>query len=325
MSHPAFAGTALALTGLSASSPLGFMAALGLLRVCARDHSLPVWLSWNESHARLHGISRADLIELLIGHMRGRSAAPEFNFEVTDKQGRASTVGHLRQIRAVDFRAAAAKFEGNPRALGFLAGFGTDAVVDEDGFIARSRLDFSSGQQQFMDGLRKLAVRLDPDARRPSVPLATRIERSLFGGPYEDQHAFGWDPASLMTHAHQPVAPTDSATPGQPMTVWLAVEAFPLHPVIPVAPQRAATTGVERGRGYVWPLWDALLGIDEVELLRQRPVQTLDQLTGVRAIWTAAFTSVGKYTVMLPGSRTSSDSLRQGGFALRDSHVESMG
>lgn len=325
MNRPTALDQVLELTGLPASSPMGFMAAIGLLRVCARDHRQAVALSWNDSHARLHGMARADLVELLCGHMRGRWSAPEFNFQVTDDKGRRSTVGHLRQIRPADFRNAAEAMRDDARAASFLAGFGTDAVVNDEGFIARSRLDFSSGQQQFMDGIRKLGKSLDPDARRPAVPLTARIERSLFGGPYEEQHTFGWDPASLKVHAHQPEAPTDSATPGQPMTVWLAVEALPLHPVIPIAPRRAATAGVGAGKGYVWPLWSAALGIDAVELVRQRPVQTLDQLPGVTAIWMAAFTSVGKYTFMLPGARTPSDARLRGGFAPHKMLVESRG
>ena len=304
------------LTGLRIASPIGFKAALGLLRVCVQDHGIDVRLSWSSTCARLHGIKADALTEMLVGHMRGRSKAPEFNFEVTDPKGGRGPVMHLRSIPPGDYRAAVAACRGDDRALGFLAGFATDAVVTDKGFVARSRFDFSSGQQKLMDEFRSLAALLDPSVRRPRFVLATRIERALLGGPYEGQHTFGWDPAGLMTHAHQPAAPTDSATPGQPMTIWLAVEALPLHPVVPIGPRRANTTGFAGSQAYVWPQWHEPLTLAEVALLRQRPVASLSQLPGVIAVWASAVTSVGKYGFLRPAARTQSVVVAGKGFAL---------
>lgn len=307
------------LTGLPIASPIGFMAALGLLRVCAQDHGLDVRLSWSPSHARLHGIAAGSLAQLLAEHMRGRSKAPEFNFEVTDEKGKRGPVMHLRGIAPADYRAAVAAFRGDERALGFLAGFATDAVVNDKGFVARNRLDFSSGQQKLVGAFRELAAALDPALQSPKpLPLASRIDRALFGGPYEEQHTFGWDPSSLMTHAHLSAAPTDSATPGQPMTVWLAVEALPLHPVVPVGPRRARTAGFAGTQAYVWPQWTEPLTLPEVALLRQRPVASLEQLPGVMAVWSSAVTSVGKYGFLRPAARTRSVATAPKGFALAE-------
>lgn len=305
------------LTGFSVASPIGFLAALGLLRVCSQDHGRDVRLSWSSSHARLHGLDAAALTCLLTEHMRGRSKAPEFNFQVLDDKGKRGPVMHLRGMTPADFRATAAVFRGNDRALGFLAGFGTDAVINDKGFVARTKFDFSSGQQKLAREFRSLAQALDPQAQRQKATLAMRIDRALFGGSYEEQHTFGWDPASLMTHAHLPSAPTDSTTPGQPMLVWLAVEALPLHPVVSVAPRRARTTGFT-GTGtqaYVWPQWAEPLALAEVMLLRQRPVANLAQLPGVTAVWASSVTSVGKYGFLRPGARTHSNVSLSGGFA----------
>ena len=325
MSESYSAESVVELTGLAASSPIAFMAALGLLRVCSQDHGLPVRLSWNPSHARLHGIDREALLETLIDHMKGRAAAPEFNFEVVSEKGNRSPVMHLRELSPGDFRAAAAAMNGDRRALGFLAGFGTDAVITDKGFVARTKFDFSSGQQRLAEQFRDLAKLLDPLAKRPRLSLAERIARSLFGGPYEEQHTFGWDPASLMSHAHQRAAPTDSATPGQPMTVWLAVESLPLHPVISVDARRARTTGFSASNAYVWPQWSAPLCLAEAAVLRQRPVQSLNVLAGVTAVWTAGVTSVGKYGFLLPGARTLSVGATPGRFAQAGSEYESTG
>lgn len=313
------------LTGLSAASPICFMAALGLLRVCSQDHGLDLRLSWAHGHARLHGVDIKDLTELLAQHMRGRSVAPEFNFLVTDDKGVRGPVMHLRTIPPGDYRAAVASCQTDLRALGFLAGFGTDAVINDKGFIARSRFDFSSGQQRLVDEFRSLAAMLDPAARRQRVPLANRIDRALLGGPYEEQHTLGWDPASLMTHAHQAAAPTDSATPGQPMTIWLAVEALPLHPVVPIGPQRARTTGFAGTSAYCWPSWNEPLNLAEVTVLRHRPVETLDRLPGVTEVWTSQVISVGKYGFLSPAARTPSGAAHGGRYARAETVAKSTG
>ena len=310
------AGEVVELTGMPISSPIGFMAALGLLRVCAQDCGRDVRLSWSLGHARLHGLTVGSLVQLLTDHMSGRSKAPEFNFEVSDEKGKRGPVMHLRSIVPADYRAAVAAFRGNDRALGFLAGFATDAVVNDKGFVARNKLDLSSGQQKLASEFRVLAASLDPALRRPKVALSTRIDRALFGGPYEEQHTFGWDPASLMTHAHLSAAPTDSVTPGQPMIVWLAVEALPLHPVVPVGPRRARTVGFAGTHAYIWPQWAEPLTISEVARLRQRPVESLEQLPGVSAVWASAVTNVGKYGFLRPGARTRSAVASPKGFAL---------
>ena len=309
----------LELTGLSVGSPIGFMAALGLLRVLGQDLGLPVRLSWQGGHACLHGADRAAVVEALRGHMAGRSRAPEFNFEVDAGQGLRAPVQHLRNLTPDDYARAVEALAGDARALSFLAGFATDAVVNDKGFIARTRFDFSSGQQKLVEEFRNLAELLDPGARRPRRSFDERAACALFCGAYETQHTLGWDPATLMAHVHQRAAPSDSATPGQPMTVWMAVESLPLHPVVPISPRRAQTVGFVGGSAYVWPQWDEPLTLAEVALLRQRPVETLFRLPGVTAVWKSEVTSVGKYGFLRPAARTSSVDSPSGRFAQRES------
>jgi hypothetical protein len=306
------------LTGLSIASPIGFTAALGLLRVCNQDHGQAVELSWSATHARLHGVSGPALAELLAEHMRGRAAAREFNLEVTDMAGRRTPFLHLRSIPVANFRAAASAWRGDQRALGFLAGYGTDAVVNDEGCVSRSSFDFSSARQCLAQEFRLLAAQLDPSTKKPAVPLQERIRRALYGGPYEAQHSFGWDPATLLTHAHQAAAPTDSATPGQPLLIWLAVESLPLHPVVATASRYASSIGFAGRHGYVWPQWSSALTLPEVRLLRQRPPASLDQLIGVDAVWMSGITSVGKFRFFQPAARTASDRLQRTRFARAD-------
>ena len=157
------------------SSPIGFMAALGLLRVCVQDHGLPVQLSWTDMHARLHGIARGDLTALLRLHMRDRALAPEFNFKVTGAKGSQGPVQHLREIRPQDFRDAAVEFRGSQRALDFLAGFAADAVVNDKGFVARTRLDFTSGQQRIAEESVASLCNSVLKAVKPTKPVSNAV------------------------------------------------------------------------------------------------------------------------------------------------------
>mgnify|MGYP002133024893 CR=1 FL=1 len=175
------------------------------------------------------------LLALLADHMRGRHQAPEFNFKVGTGGGTPAPVVHLREIRPEDYHRAAATLVDNPRALGFLAGFATDAVVTDKGFIARTAFDFSSARQELGKEFRNLAARLDTDRKRgrKEAPLETLWKNSLFGGPYAEQHSFGWDPATLTAHGQAAIAPTYTKPLAQPGLVWLAVESLPWHPVLP--------------------------------------------------------------------------------------------
>ncbi|WP_040107230.1 type I-G CRISPR-associated protein, Cas3-extension family [Azotobacter chroococcum] len=289
----------LELTGLHIASPQGFLAALGLLRLCTQDLGLNVRLSWSGSHARLHGIDWPVLRTGMVRHMRGRSEAPEFTFPVTLENGSQAPVGRLNRIRPEDYRAAARSMRGNPRALAFLSAFATDAVVSRQGYAVCNRLDFSTGQQQFMPKLRHLADELDPTRE----DFETRLRHALFGGPYEAQHSFGWDPVAVRRHAHEAEAPTHSAPPSQPFCIWLAIESLPLHPVLPIGPDRAVTTGFS-GEQYLWPQWSEPLTLEEVRLLRQRPISTLEKLEGVLAIWRSAIASSGRYDTLSTAVRS---------------------
>lgn len=311
--------SAVELTGLSITTPLGFMAALGLLRICAQDHGEGVSLSWRANSARMEGITAERLTELLVEHLKGRHQAPEFNLEVSLAGGQRGPFIHLREIPQADYRAAAQAWSSDPRALGFLAGYGTDAVINKDGHVARTQFDFSSARQCLALEFRRLAESLDSRARRPAQPLTTRIQRALYGGAYEDQHTFGWDPATLLTHAHQAISPSASATPGQPVAVWLAVESLPLHPVLPIKPGRAGTIGFVGNKAYAWPQWSVPLTLPEVRMLRQRQLTSLDSLPGVDAVWSAGITAVGKFRFFLPAARTTSEQLSPGKFAQRKS------
>lgn len=271
------------LIGLPAGSPISFMAALGMLRVLSWDRGLEAKIGWRNGHAVIDGVTPNTAIEELTANMAERANSPEFNWADTP-----------RNVRPSVYREACSQMTDDYRALGFMAGWATDAVV-HDGFISVTRMDMTSGQQRLLRDLRDLAKRI----------TKAHFHTALLGGKYEYQTSFGLDPVAVRYHAYECKAPTKSSPPGQPGLIWLAFESIPLHPVIPITINRTQTIGWRYGGnvGYVWPIWDAMLSIEEVQLLRALPVDRLSSRPGVTEVWSSAYGKTGKYGMLQPGKR----------------------
>jgi hypothetical protein len=268
------------LPGLPAGSPITFMAALGLLRVLSEDCGLPVQLGWKNGHAVIDGDVPEDLVARLVQQMKGRHQHLEFNWAET-----------TRKIPLVQYQQACEKAEQNQdrRALAFLAGWGTDAVLDKDGFVRGTRLDLTSGQQKLIRDLRGLALVLQDDTLARSV-FAT----ALFGGDYgTDQSSYGLDPATQRSHATEHQAPSKSKTVGKRGWIWLFAESIPLHPVIPLDDRRALPAGFSDG--YYWPVWNGYLSLNEVMSLRALSKDVVKKIDGVLEVWHSAYLQIGKY------------------------------
>jgi hypothetical protein len=272
------------LPGLNASTPIGFLAALGMLRVLTSDRGLNVRFGWRNSHAVIEGIDPDTAMEQLAANMDGRAQAPEFTWSDT-----------TRKVPPDLYRTKCNQIADDRRALDFMAGWGTDSVIRE-GFIIGTRLDMTSGQQRLLKDLRGLAAKVQKE----------HFRSALLGGAYEDQPSFGLDPIAVRVHAHEHQAPTKSKAPGKPGLIWLAFESIPLHPVIPIVPNKAQTTGwqvLDRTPSYVWPVWDSMLTLEEVYLLRSLPIDRLLSRPEVKEIWASRYGSSGKYGMLYPGQR----------------------
>ena len=280
------------LNGITEGSPIGFMAAAGLLRVLNEDCDRDAALSWNGGHAVVQGLQdRDDLLAELAGHMKGRCKALEWTWVPTAKK-----------VSPDDYRAACERAAGARRALAFLAAFATDTVLTDDANVRPSRLDMTSGQQNLIADLRKLAESLEPE-----MSSRQAFEETLFQRTYRQQATFGWDPVAVRKHAHEARAPMLSKPPGRPGEVWLAAEALALHPVLP-AGNRARTTGCERigdrGQCYFWASWgNTPLNVDEIRYLRALDVKAINRRSGVETVWASEFGSSGKYGMLLPAKR----------------------
>lgn len=270
----------ISLTGIPASSPIGFMAALGLMRVLGGDLHLPVSLGWRNGHAVLDGEGDGDLLDHVANAMVDRHAAREFNWSDS-----------TRAVTADQYRAAcaAAEAEGDLRCLSFMAALCTDAVLDKDGNVRSTRLDMTSGRQKLLSDMRGLAKQLGKRETARDV-----FQTALFGGSYDkDQSSYGLDPATQRSHATESQQPAKSSPFGKKGWVWLFAESLPLHPIIPTANNRAFPAGFDNG--YFWPTWRGFLSLDEVAALRLLPLDGLRRLNGIREIWKSAYFKIGKY------------------------------
>lgn len=282
----------LRLTGIQGTSPIGYMAAIGLLRVLNQDLDQDVALDWDTGTPVLHGFTQSEtLIDTLSGHMAQRCDAYEWTWTASSKK-----------LPAADYAAHCKAAAHNPRALAFLAAFGTDTVLNDDGSIRTTRLDLTSGRQKLIADLRRLAANLS----RPE-DAASAFHTALFGGDYEDQPSFNWDPVSVRKHAYEHQAPSKTTPPGKRGVVWLAAESLALHPMLPDG-NRARTIGCERiddqGEHYFWGLWQGTaLQIDEIRFLRALDFQRLKARPGISALWTSRFGKSGKYGILLPPRR----------------------
>jgi hypothetical protein len=260
------------------------MAAMGVLRVLAKDRKLAVRLGWQDGHAVFDGIDTESIAQELFENMNGRADAPEFNWQAS-----------LSNVPVENYRKSCIAMAGDERALGFMAGWATDAVLGKDGCVTKTRMDMTSGQQKLVANLGELARKITIE----------HFDSALNGGPYEKQSSFGLIP--IRSHAHEYQDPTKPTNPviGKPGLIWLAFESIPLHPVVPESSFRATTTGwsTRPVKGYKWPIWEGDLTIDEIFFLRALPLDQLSSRPGITEVWFSRYSQSGKYGMLQSAKR----------------------
>jgi hypothetical protein len=243
----------LELNALQGHTPVGYMAAVGLLRVAP----MGARLSWHPASqtAQLHGIERDALLDHLLAHMTGRANSPELQL-----------ADDVRKFPVERFRAA---YDGADQPLaGWLRAWWRED--GKDGQSTPTDLCLTGGPQRMIKMARELAMALDPIRKKgAALWVRAKFEEALFGPwRYEDDCAsWGWDPATYRPGALTSDAPTSMRKDGVAGAYWLAWESQPLFPCI----HGQGTLGFEaRPRAWTWATWGEPLDINAVEaLLRQ--------------------------------------------------------
>jgi hypothetical protein len=298
------------LVGLDGSNPLGFLAALGLLRVVPEaklgfspDGSCRAFVdSFNETEIRLAALVAAD------AKTSGNPNAPwrfKYTKGATTKQG-PQEVADLKPPPG-DFKKFLATcieewLSGDEEAAGYAAAYGTDIAVDSKGNTKPTAFHFTAAQQTFLGAVEGI---------RASVTREW-VEESLFKGHGEHPGSnLRWDPGSERNWALMANDPSEDATRVDAPLEWLAFRGLPLLPSFPQGRNTIVTTGVA-GQGkemaFTWPLWwvaaslqtvRSVLPVDWSRMAKERAVR------GVFAICSSAIRRTQGFGNFGPSSVTS--------------------
>ncbi|MEJ1962635.1 MAG: hypothetical protein WDO56_14260 [Gammaproteobacteria bacterium] len=244
------------LVGVDGSNPLGFLAALGLLRVVPGAN---IGFSEDGSfRAFVDGLdkSESDLATLIAAD--AETAANErapwrftYTKAATKKQG-PQDVADLKPPPD-DFKkflttCVEAWLAGKDEAAGYAAAYGTDISVDGKGNTKPTAFHFTAAQQTFLGAVEGI---------RASVTQEW-VQTSLFKGHGERLGSnLRWDPGAERNWALMANNPGGDGTRVDAPLEWLAFRGLPLLPSFPRG-SRIITTGVV-GRGedmtFTWPVW----------------------------------------------------------------------
>jgi hypothetical protein len=244
------------LVGVDGANPLGFLAALGLLRVVP---GAKLGFSDDGSfRAFVDGVDKneSDLATFISDDAKAaedKSAPWRFTYRkaATKKQG-PQEVADLKPPPD-DFKrflsiCVEAWLSGNGEPAGYAAAYGTDIAVDGKGNTKPTAFHFTAAQQTFLGAVEGI---------RDSVTHEW-VKQSLFEGHGEKPGSnLRWDPGSERNWALMASNPSGDGTRVDAPLEWLAFRGLPLLPSFPRG-TRIITTGVE-GRGdnmnFTWPLW----------------------------------------------------------------------
>jgi hypothetical protein len=243
------------LEGVDGSNPLGFLAALGLLRVVP---GAKLGFSGDGSfRAFVDGLDKeSDLATIVAGDAKAganESAPWRFTYvkAATKKQG-PQEVADLKPPPD-DFKRFLATcidawLTGDDEAVAYAAAYATDIAVDSKGNTKPTAFHFTAAQQTFLGAV---------DGIQASVTQEW-IETSLFKGHGERPGSnLRWDPGAERNWALMANNPGGDGTFVDAPLEWLAFRGLPLLPTFPRG-TRVMTTGVV-GRGddmtFTWPLW----------------------------------------------------------------------
>jgi hypothetical protein len=291
----------LTLTGLDASNPLAFLAALGTLRSLS--------LAWPDADVRLHwgladgtlrpfvtppaGVDEEGLLVALIEQLRGLADNPALTF------ANDLTVEHDA------FRKAACHAQGNASAQNhiaadFIAAFACDALTDaKSGIVLDTawRTMRGAGHQHFLGFMRTLTTETTGE----------QVRGALFAPwTYSDPPpSLRWDPTDDRRYALRWNEPSGDPIRTVRGANALAVQGLALFPTQPRG-GALMTTGFSqiprKGTFFTWPIWEDPLPLDVVrsvlalrELQADNPPPQRLRALGVVEVFRSQRITQGKY------------------------------
>ena len=302
--------TDLPLGGLSADNPLGYLAALGVLRTATlAAHDNRFEMSWELVNGhwqpRLRSsteIDRATLVDLLDRQLKGGASLAAFS------------LGDDLTINVTDFRCALVESRPSTSAedrrnADFLAAFGSDIVESQNNSKSTGQIadtDFrtmsGAGHQHFLKTMRIFIE----DTRSDHLDKAI-FEPWIYDDPSRN-HSMRWDPVDDNRYALRWDNPAKDSTKASSGSVWggnrLAIEALPLFPTQP-RQRKLQTTGFAKHYGtkeFSWPVWSPPIGLSTVrsllshaQLQKDQPDREFLQRMGIVEVFRSQRITQGKY------------------------------
>lgn len=254
------------LIGLDGSNLLGFLAALGTLRVLTlaepEEEARMRWEdagSWRPTvcHSRIGG--GEELISVIGRHTCGEgSINPAWEIGDDLTLSRAAFAEHLSH-------GAGTATTADRNAVDFLAAFGSEVFGSGPKKEQMSDTEFrtmsGAGHQHFLGFMKELARGTEED----------HLSRALLEDwDYaDDRPALRWDPADYRPHALRAEDPSGDPIKTMRGANRLAVEALPLFPTVPRG-RALGTVGFESHDGVTeiqWPIWTESLELNSIASL----------------------------------------------------------
>lgn len=245
----------LYLVGVDGSNPLGFFAALGLLRVVPGANI--AFATDGSFRAVFDGTHKpqSDIVRLVAADASTADNNASWRLTYTKAATKKQDPQEVADLKAppADFKRFLTRcldlwMKGDDEAVAYAAAFGTDVAVDGKGNTKPTAFHFTAANQTFLSTVEAIRASLTQEW----------IESSLFRGYSEKPGSnLRWDPGSERNWALMANNPNDDGTRVDAPLEWLAFRGLQLLPCFPRG-TRIVTTAVH-GRGedmtFMWPLW----------------------------------------------------------------------
>ncbi len=261
--------TDLVLTGLDGQNPLGYLAALGLLRVLTDDAvrrgvSVPRMTFSRDALAVIQSDLDLDAIVVcVLDDARAQEANPALALAYTKagvrtSRSAADSVCDLKPSKEIARELLQECAQSVPRAAALAAAWFSELAQDNNGNTKPTALHFTAGQQSFLEMV---------EALRSGISNQDIGEALL--GPWTNGStlpSLSWDSSVSRNYALRAGDPSKEKRGSVAAANWLGVIALEFFPVV-VVRGRLVTTAVVGGwkdSVFSWPLWDVPLSAQSV-------------------------------------------------------------
>ncbi|MER7006304.1 hypothetical protein ABT297_25120 [Dactylosporangium sp. NPDC000555] len=299
--------TPLHLPALDGRDPLGFLAALGLMRLVTHHLDTDARLSFDDRtaeavlHSRYHTCDElADNLTTLVATMPADAAIP--GLPATYPPAKIGTSGS-DPVRVPRQRypelVAAVRAAGDDEAVHWLAATASDLGQDPQGRVALTPYTAPSGQQTVRSFFQTPVslVRNEPTYINQALTGWRRV--SGVTGEYLDHRV-------LRSRADHPTGEA-AAELGVPGATWLATMALPLLRLTGDGTTITATLwrNVPGHRPtMIWPLWRPTLDPAAITTLIEHPAISPTIINGQLTASTASWPALGIFTIAAARRRT---------------------